>query len=161
MLNISCIFPVHTSIAFSRFWIIFNIVTLNCFSGSFPISSSFMWSYKFLSCSSVCNIFLSYHFFNGWDCVPLSLVVCPENSSTGVCRQLCRARSRCCDVDLQGTSLQIVFHEGWVSLLVQLFGLGASTPGAQALSLAHESRSCKLHGTPKNKEKKKVEDNDK
>ena len=54
LLNVSYIF----SMLFPRFWIIFTIITLNSFSGSLPISSSFIWSCGFLSCSFVCKIFL-------------------------------------------------------------------------------------------------------
>ena len=54
LLNVSCIF----SILFPRFWIIFTIITLNYFSCRLPISSSFVWSGGFLSCSLICCIFL-------------------------------------------------------------------------------------------------------
>ena len=50
----SCIF----SILFPRFWIIFTIITLISFSGRLPISSSFVWSGRFLPCSFICCIFL-------------------------------------------------------------------------------------------------------
>ena len=53
-INVSCIF----SILFPRFWIIFPIVTLNCFSGRLPISSSFVWSAGFLPCSFIFCVFL-------------------------------------------------------------------------------------------------------
>ena len=53
-LNVSCIF----SIIFPRFWIIFTIITLNSFSGSLPISSSFVRSGGFLPCSFICCVFL-------------------------------------------------------------------------------------------------------
>lgn len=36
---------------------------------------------------------LSSLFVNGWDCVPISLVVWPEASSTGVCKKLSGAKS--------------------------------------------------------------------
>lgn len=36
---------------------------------------------------------LSSLFVNGWDCVPISLVVRPEASSTGVCKKLSGAKS--------------------------------------------------------------------
>ena len=46
-----------------------------------------------------CNIFLSFlslfFFFDGRCCIPVLLVVWPETSSTGVCRQLDRAGSWC------------------------------------------------------------------
>ena len=50
----SCIF----SILFSRFLIIFTIIILNSFSGSLPISSSFISNYVFLLCSFICALFL-------------------------------------------------------------------------------------------------------
>ena len=54
LLNISCVF----SILFPRFWIIFIIIILNCFSGRLPISSSFVRSGGFLPCSFICCVFL-------------------------------------------------------------------------------------------------------
>ena len=54
LLNVSCIF----SILFTRFWIIFTIITLNSFSGRLPISSSFVRSGGFLPCSFICFVFL-------------------------------------------------------------------------------------------------------
>ena len=58
----SCIF----SILFSRFLIIFTIIILNYFSGSLPISSSFIWTSVFLVCSCICVVFpcLFIIFFN-------------------------------------------------------------------------------------------------
>ena len=53
-LNVSFIF----SILFQRFWIIFTIIALNTFSGRLPISSSFVWSSRFLPCSCIYCIFL-------------------------------------------------------------------------------------------------------
>ena len=50
----SCIF----SILFSRFLIIFAIIILNYFSGSLPISSSFIWTSVFLVYSFICVVFL-------------------------------------------------------------------------------------------------------
>ena len=50
----SCIF----SILLSRFWIIFTIIILNSFSGSLPISSSFIWTSVFLACSFICIVWL-------------------------------------------------------------------------------------------------------
>ena len=38
---------------FSRFWIIFTIIILNSFSGRLPISSSFVWFCRQLSCSFI------------------------------------------------------------------------------------------------------------
>ena len=46
-----------------RLWIIFTIIILNCFPGSLPISSSFIWPCKFLPCSFICGIFTSFHVF--------------------------------------------------------------------------------------------------
>ena len=51
------------SVLFSRFWIIFTIVTLNSLSGSLRISSLFIWSCEFLPCSFICAVFLSFPFF--------------------------------------------------------------------------------------------------
>ena len=48
----SCIY----SILFSRFWVIF-IIILNSFSGSLPISYSFIWTSSFLVCSFICVVF--------------------------------------------------------------------------------------------------------
>ena len=48
------------SILFSRSWIILRIITMNSFSGRLPISSSFIWSYGFLPCSFICNIFFCH-----------------------------------------------------------------------------------------------------
>ena len=56
LLNVSYIF----SILFPRFWIIFTIITLNCFSGRLPISSSFVWSGGFLPCSFISCVFLCF-----------------------------------------------------------------------------------------------------
>ena len=36
---------------------------------------------------------LSSLFVNGWDCVPISMVVWPEAPSTGVCKKLSGAKS--------------------------------------------------------------------
>ena len=63
VLNISCIFSIHASILFLRFWIIFTIITLNSFSGRLPISSSFIWSYRFLPGSFTCDIFFCHLIF--------------------------------------------------------------------------------------------------
>ena len=54
LLSVSCIF----SILSPRFWIMVTIITLNCFSGKLPISSSFVWSGGFLPCSFICCVFL-------------------------------------------------------------------------------------------------------
>ena len=60
LLNISCIFSIHTSILFLRSWIIFPIITLNSFSGRLPVSSLFIWSCGILPCPFICNIFLCH-----------------------------------------------------------------------------------------------------
>ena len=67
LLNISCIFSIHASILFVcasilRFYIIFIIIALNCFSGRLPISSSFVWSCGFLICSFICWKFSVFSF---------------------------------------------------------------------------------------------------
>ena len=46
------------SILFSRFLIIFTLIILNSFSGSLPLSCSFIWTYVFLVCSCICVVFL-------------------------------------------------------------------------------------------------------
>ena len=72
LLNISCIFLIHAYILFLRFGIIFTTIILNLFSHMLPISSSFIWSFRFLPCSFICNIFsshlnfLSFFFFFFW-----------------------------------------------------------------------------------------------
>jgi len=65
LLNLSCIFSILlsrlficNSNLFSRFWIIFTIIIQNSLSGSFPISSSFVWFGGHLSCSFTCWVFL-------------------------------------------------------------------------------------------------------
>ena len=50
------------SILLSRFLIIFTII-LNYFSGSLPISSSFIWISVFLVCSFICTVFFCLFFF--------------------------------------------------------------------------------------------------
>ena len=57
--------------------------------------------------------------------------------------------------DFQETSLQLIFPGVWGSLLVQQFGFGPPTTGAQAWPPAWEPRSHKLCGTVKKKERKK------
>ena len=65
LLNLSCIFSIlvsrlfiYDSILISRFWIIFTIIVQNSLSGRFPISSSFVWFGRHLSCSFPSWIFL-------------------------------------------------------------------------------------------------------
>ena len=101
----------------------------------------------YLAPLSVTNFFvISFFFFLMGGAVFLStlLVVWPETSSTGVCRQLDRAGSWCWDEDLQEASLRLIFPGVWGALLVQWFGLGAPTTGAWVWPLAWEPRSCKL-----------------
>ena len=50
----TCIF----SIVLARILIIFTIIILNYFSGSLPISSSFVWTSVFLVCSFIYVVFL-------------------------------------------------------------------------------------------------------
>ena len=119
------------------------------------IYRTFIWSCRYLPCSFICNIFFcGLIFFDGWSCIPVLLVVWPEASSTGVCSQLSRVKSWCWDEDLQETSLQLTFPGVWGSLLVQRFGLGAPTTGAQAWPPAWEPRSHKPCGTAKEKKEK-------
>ena len=68
LLNISCIFLIHDSTLFLRSWIIFTNITLNSFSSTLPISSSFIWSCGFLPCYFVCSMFLC--------CLILSNLLC-------------------------------------------------------------------------------------
>ena len=159
LLNISCIFSIQPSILFPRFWFIFTIIILNSFSGSLPISSSFIWFYRFLPCSFICDIYFCHltffsPFFNEWDCVPVLLIVWPEASNSGVRRLLVRAGSWCWDEDLWETSLRWIFLRVWGSLLVQLFGLRAPTAGTMTRPLVCEPRSCKPYGVAKGKKKK-------
>ena len=71
LLNISCIFLIHASILFLRYWIIFTIITLNSFSDRLPIFSSFSCSCRFLPSSFVCNIFLCHLIFSNLLCCGL------------------------------------------------------------------------------------------
>ena len=80
--------------------------------------------------------------FDGWSCVPVSLVVWPEISSTGVCRQLGEAGSWYWDVELQETSLWLICPGVWGCLLVQPFGLHDATARAQTQPLAYDPRSA-------------------
>ena len=59
VLIVSCIFY----ILFLRLWNIFSVIILNYFSGSFLISSLFIWSCEFLPCFLICPIFLCLFFF--------------------------------------------------------------------------------------------------
>jgi len=65
LLNISCVFLIYTSCHFiytsifsPRFWFISTIIILSSFSGMLLISSSFVWSCRFLPCSFPCCMFL-------------------------------------------------------------------------------------------------------
>ena len=57
-LDISCIFSIFASILFPRSSIIFTVIILNCFSGRFPISTSFSYFSGVLSCSFIWYIAL-------------------------------------------------------------------------------------------------------
>ena len=59
VLIVSCIFY----ILFLRLWNFFTVIILNYFSGSFLISSLFIWSCEFLPCFFICPIFLCLPFF--------------------------------------------------------------------------------------------------
>ena len=65
LLNLPCLSSILVSrlficnsILFSRFWIIFTIIIQNSLSGTFPISSSFVWFVGHLSYSFTCWVFL-------------------------------------------------------------------------------------------------------
>ena len=87
-------FSVHASILFPKSRIIFTSTTLNSISGRLPISSSFIWSFAFLPCFFICNIFLYYLILSDLLClwspfcklqviVPLDSVVCPLVNEVG------------------------------------------------------------------------------
>ena len=59
VLIVSCIFY----ILLLRLWNIFTVIIMNYFSGSFLISSLFIWSCEFLPCFFICPIFLCLFFF--------------------------------------------------------------------------------------------------
>ena len=126
LLNFSYIFSICASILLLRFWI---IVIVNSFSDRLPISSLFIWYFRFLPCSFVCNIFFVFFFFffYGQGYIPVLLVFWPEASSTGACRQLVGARSWCWDEDLGENSQLLIFSVVWGSLLLWWFGLRAPT----------------------------------
>ena len=73
--SITCAF-----ILFPIFQIIFSI-TLTSFSGRLPIFSSFVWSYRFLSCSLICYIFLCLFIFFNLLCLIPSLCQLEDLSS--------------------------------------------------------------------------------
>jgi len=52
------VLSICASILFLRSWIIFTIITLNCFSGRLPISISLICSSGVLSCSFIWDIYL-------------------------------------------------------------------------------------------------------
>jgi len=56
------LFVIDSYILFSRV-LIFTIIILNSFSGSLPISTSFMWTSVFLDYSFICVVFLCLSFF--------------------------------------------------------------------------------------------------
>ena len=75
-------FLVFSPFCFRDFWIIFTIITLTSFSGSLPISSSFIWSCRFLPCSFVCCVFLCLLILLNLLCLGspfLSLQVCSSH----------------------------------------------------------------------------------
>ena len=59
LLGLCLLILAFSSVCFQGFLIIFTIIILNSFSGSLPISSSFIWTSVFLVCSSICVVFLS------------------------------------------------------------------------------------------------------
>ena len=68
-LNVSCIFSIHASILyicasilFTRFWVIFTVITLNYFSGRFPIFSSSVLSGGFYHVPSSAACFSVFSF---------------------------------------------------------------------------------------------------
>ena len=71
--------------------IIFTIIILNSFSGSLPISSSFIWTSVFLVCSFICVAFHCLFFLVtlplGFSCGFISTSA--SGSSTGVCSWGC------------------------------------------------------------------------
>ena len=77
----TCIF----SILFSRLWIIFTVITLNSFSGSWPISSLFIWCCGFLPWSFICTIFLCFFMLSNLLCLtyPLLFLVLPSVGAVG------------------------------------------------------------------------------
>ena len=82
----TCIF----SILFSRLWIIFTVITLNSFSGSWPISSLFIWCCGFLPWSFICTIFLCFFVFSNLLCLTYPLVFGLAISGCGWSSGLCR-----------------------------------------------------------------------
>ena len=56
------LFVIDSYILFSRF-LIFTIIILNSFSGSLPISTSFMWTSVFLDYFFICVVFLCLFIF--------------------------------------------------------------------------------------------------
>ena len=141
LLNISCIFSICASILFQKF-LDHLYYHYSKFLFSLPISSLFIWYCRFLPCYLVCNIlFLLFFSVDGWNCVPVLLVVWAEVSDAGVCSQLGKTRCWCWDVNPQETSLQWIFPRSWGSLLVRWFRLSTPIIGAYAWSLAHEPGS--------------------
>jgi len=58
LLGLCLLILAFSSVCFQGFLIIFTIIILNSFSGSLPISSSFIWTSVFLVCSFICVVFL-------------------------------------------------------------------------------------------------------
>ena len=93
---------------------------------------------------------------DGWDCVPLFLVVCREVSSTGACRQLWgQALVLICYAYLHEHTHQLIFPGTGKSLEVQHHGLGAPTPEALARPLAMEPWAHKPHSVARERRKKR------
>ena len=115
---------------FSRFWIIFTIIILNSFSGTLPISSSFVWFGGHLSCFFTCWVFLCFFFLFRLLCLgwPFSiLAVCGSSllwrflAVDGIGRLACQ---------------DFLFREAFVSVLVG--GTGFLLSGVQWTVLSSE-----------------------
>ena len=74
LLHISYIFSISVSTLFLKFWIILAIIFVHPFSGSLPVSSSFIWSCRCLPCSFICDMFLVVSLFWWVNCVPVLLL---------------------------------------------------------------------------------------
>ena len=69
LLNISFIFSICASILCLRAWIIFTFITLNSFSGRFPISHSFIWPCGFLYLAPLSATYFSVISFHLTYCI--------------------------------------------------------------------------------------------
>ena len=63
LLGLCLLILAFSSACFQGFLTIFTIIILNSFSGSLPISSSFIWTSVFLVCSFICVVFLCLFIF--------------------------------------------------------------------------------------------------